>query len=71
MIYWVSTPRDMDEIPHLIKKLTDGNEVPDTVFPAHCWARSKVAGLCVGFHGEKDAAAGRGCSPLSPSLGLQ
>lgn len=72
MIHWVvSTSRDMDEIPHLIKKLTDGNEVPDTVFPAHGWAWSKVAGLCTGLRGEEDAAAGRGCSPLSPSPGLQ
>lgn len=72
MIYWVvSTSWDIKEIRHLIKKLTDGNEFHDTVFPAHCWAWSKVARLFTGRLWEQDAAAGPGCFPLFPTLGLQ
>lgn len=40
--------RDIDKIPHLIIKLTDGIEFHDIVVPARCWAWSKVAGLFMG-----------------------
>lgn len=64
MLFWaVSLSRDSKEIPHLIKKLTDGNEFYDTI-------PSSLPGLVHGGWAAPGAAVGGRMPPLDRSAVL-
>lgn len=63
--------RDIDEIPHPIKKLTDGIEFHDMSSQLTAGLGARLRGCSRGRFGDKDTASGLACFPLSSSLGLQ
>lgn len=67
----VAMSRDIDEIPHPIKKLTDGIEFHDMSSQLTAGLGARLRGCSRGRFGDKDTASGLVCFPLSSSLGLQ